>query len=90
MAPIDRLATEHDFLAALPRRRFDTDYVEVRRVHRVLPLPLEGVTLETYLYWSENSAADAANHWLRERVREAMMPTKKIEVATIEAARRRA
>jgi transposase len=36
--PIDRLATEHGFLQRLPRRRFDTDYVEVRRVHRVLPL----------------------------------------------------
>ena len=36
--PIDRFATEHGFLQALPRRRFDTDYVEVRRVHRVLPL----------------------------------------------------
>ena len=36
--PIDRFASEHGFLAALPRRRFDTDYLEVRRVHRVLPL----------------------------------------------------
>jgi transposase len=38
VAPIDRLASEHGFLGSLPRRRFDTDYVEVRRVHRVLPL----------------------------------------------------
>ena len=38
VAPIDRFASEHGFLAALPRRRFDTDYIEVRRVHRVLPL----------------------------------------------------
>ena len=28
---------EHDFLGALPRVRFDSDYVEVRRVHNVLP-----------------------------------------------------
>jgi transposase len=38
VAPIDRFASEHGFLTPLPRRRFDTDYVEVRRVHRVLPL----------------------------------------------------
>jgi DNA-binding transcriptional LysR family regulator len=40
--------------------------------HRVLPMPLEGVALETYMYWSESAAADAANRWLRARVREAM------------------
>ena len=28
---------ERDFLGALPRVRFDSDYVEVRRVHNVLP-----------------------------------------------------
>jgi transposase len=38
VAPIERFASEHGFLQSLPRRRFDTDYVEVRRVHRVLPL----------------------------------------------------
>ena len=36
-APIDRFATEHEFLGHLPARRFDTDYVEARRVHRALP-----------------------------------------------------
>lgn len=35
--PVDRLAIERDFLGALPRVRFDSDYVEVRRVHNVLP-----------------------------------------------------
>lgn len=40
--------------------------------HRVWPVPLEGLTLETYMYWPENSADDAANRWLRERVREAL------------------
>ncbi|HET7203489.1 MAG TPA: LysR substrate-binding domain-containing protein [Steroidobacteraceae bacterium] len=40
--------------------------------HRVLPMPLDGVALETYMYWSESSAADAANRWLREQVRAAM------------------
>lgn len=37
VAPNVRLAAEHDFLAGLPRRRFDTDYIETRRVHRALP-----------------------------------------------------
>lgn len=36
--PATRFGAERDFLAALPARRFDTDYVETRRVHRALPL----------------------------------------------------
>ena len=35
--PAVRLGVEHDFLGPLPRVRFDSDYVEVRRVHNVLP-----------------------------------------------------
>lgn len=35
--PIERFASEHGFLRRLPARRFDTDYVEARRVHRALP-----------------------------------------------------
>ncbi len=35
--PTARLSVERDFLGALPRVRFDSDYVEVRRVHNVLP-----------------------------------------------------
>lgn len=35
--PDVRLAVERDFLGPLPRARFDTDYVETRRVHNVLP-----------------------------------------------------
>jgi hypothetical protein len=31
--------------------------------------------LETYMYWSENSAGDAANRWLREQVRRALRPS---------------
>ncbi len=36
-APAARLAVEREFLSGLPAVRFDTDYVEVRRVHNVLP-----------------------------------------------------
>jgi len=37
VAPAERFAAEREFLAPLPVRRFDTDYVETRRVHRALP-----------------------------------------------------
>jgi len=35
--PAARLDVERGFLSALPRDRFDTDYVEVRRVHNAWP-----------------------------------------------------
>lgn len=35
--PAVRFGIERGFLASLPARRFDTDYVETRRVHRALP-----------------------------------------------------
>jgi hypothetical protein len=35
--PAVRFDVERKFLAPLPARRFDTDYVEARRVHRALP-----------------------------------------------------
>jgi transposase len=45
VAPQDRLETELSFLGPLPRGRFDTAYVEDRRVHPRLPLvEWEGVS----------------------------------------------
>jgi hypothetical protein len=38
VAPAVRFGAERPFLGALPARRFDTDYLEARRVHRALPL----------------------------------------------------
>jgi transposase len=38
VAPAERLEIERRFLGPLPRRRFDTAYVETRRVHPRLPL----------------------------------------------------
>lgn len=35
--PAARLAVERDFLSPLPRARFDSDYVETRRVHNAWP-----------------------------------------------------
>lgn len=37
IAPSKRFDAERGFLSALPATRFDTDYVETRRVHRALP-----------------------------------------------------
>jgi transposase len=37
VAPDDRLDKERNLLGGLPRRRFDTAYVEVRRVHVAVP-----------------------------------------------------
>ncbi|MBP9053990.1 MAG: IS21 family transposase [Ilumatobacteraceae bacterium] len=37
VAPAERFNVERGFLGSLPARRFDTDYVESRRVHRALP-----------------------------------------------------
>jgi transposase len=35
--PAERLIIERPFLSPLPRTRFDTDYVESRRVHNIVP-----------------------------------------------------
>jgi DNA-binding transcriptional LysR family regulator len=64
------IAAGTDLVATIPEAY--AQHVIDRDVHRVLPLPLEGFALETYMYWSENAAADAANRWLREQVRRAM------------------
>jgi hypothetical protein len=37
VTPLERFTAEHRFLGPLPPRRFDTDYIETRRVHQVLP-----------------------------------------------------
>lgn len=42
--PDERAQIERDFLAGLPAVRFDTDYVETRRVHNILPfISIDGV-----------------------------------------------
>ncbi|MGE0000432.1 MAG: IS21 family transposase [Ilumatobacteraceae bacterium] len=43
-APAARLALERGFLSPLPRTRFDSDYVESRRVHNIVPfITVDGV-----------------------------------------------
>lgn len=42
--PARRLEVERDFLTPLPKVRFDTDYVETRRVHNVFPfIAVDGI-----------------------------------------------
>jgi DNA-binding transcriptional LysR family regulator len=47
-------------------------HVLEREVNQVLALPLEGIALETYMYWPANADGDPANRWLREQVRSAL------------------
>lgn len=44
VAPAERAAVEREFRAPLPRVRFDTDYVETRRVHNIVPfIAVDGI-----------------------------------------------
>jgi DNA-binding transcriptional LysR family regulator len=43
-----------------------------RDTNQIVGLPLEGINLETYMYWPANAASDAANRWLRDQVRTAL------------------
>jgi hypothetical protein len=44
VAPAERAAVEVEFRAPLPRVRFDTDYVDTRRVHNLVPfISVDGV-----------------------------------------------
>ena len=66
------IAAQTDLVATIPEA-YVRHVLDVH-AHRVLPLPLEGVALETYMYWSENAATDAASRWLRMQVRDAFRP----------------
>ena len=41
-------------------------------MYQVVGLPLDGINLETYMYWPANAERDAANRWLRDQVRTAL------------------
>jgi len=55
----DLLVTMPERHAAVANRRFD---------NLVFPFPIEGPTLEAYLYWHANAEDDPANRWLREQL----------------------
>jgi len=65
-----RIAADTDLVATVPQAY--VEQVLERDTNVVTALPLAGLSLETYMYWPENSTADAANQWLRGQVREAI------------------
>jgi len=65
-----RIAAGTDLVATVPQAY--VEQVLERETNVVTALPLAGLSLETYMYWPENSTADAANQWLRGQVREAI------------------
>jgi DNA-binding transcriptional LysR family regulator len=65
-----RIAAGTDLVVTIPEAY--AQHVIDTTAHRVLPLPLDGLSLETYMYWPGNSTGDAANRWLREQVRQAL------------------
>jgi DNA-binding transcriptional LysR family regulator len=65
-----RAAASTDLVVTLPETY--ARHVLERATTQVVALPLEGITLETYMYWPANAASDAANRWLRDQVRNAL------------------
>ena len=65
-----RIAADTDLIATVPQAY--VGQVLERGSNVVTTLPLAGLGLETYMYWPGNAAADAANQWLRQQVREAV------------------
>ena len=65
-----RVAAVTDLVATIPESH--ARHVLDPESNQLVALPLEGVTLETYMYWPANAERDAANRWLREQVRAAM------------------
>jgi DNA-binding transcriptional LysR family regulator len=65
-----RIAARTDLIATIPES-YARHALEPQAL-RILPLPLAEPTLETYMYWPANAEGDAANRWLRERVRRAL------------------
>lgn len=67
-----RIAAQTDLVVTMPETH--ARQVTDPAVHRVLPVPLDGLELETYMYWAAGATGDAANRWLRDRVRGALQP----------------
>jgi DNA-binding transcriptional LysR family regulator len=55
----DLVLTMPEQQARITNREFD---------NQILPLPLDGPSLDAFLYWHANADADPANRWLREQV----------------------
>jgi len=62
-----RVAASTDLIATLPETY--ARHVLERDTIQVVGMPLDGINLETYMYWPANAERDAANRWLRDRIR---------------------
>ncbi len=69
-----QVAAQTDLVATIPEAYAGT--VFAADAARVWPLPLEGLSIETYMYWPDNADGDAANRWLRTQVRAALRTKK--------------
>jgi DNA-binding transcriptional LysR family regulator len=65
-----RAVASTDLVATLPETY--ARHVLGRDTNQVMGLPLNGIHLETYMYWPANADRDAANRWLRDQVRAAL------------------
>lgn len=66
-----RVVAATDLVATIPESH--ARYVLDREANELIALPLEDVTLETLMYWPANAEQDAANRWLREQARAALV-----------------
>ena len=64
-----RIAAQTDLVATIPESFARA--MAAAGSSRVLPLPLAGLEIETFMYWPENADGDASNRWLREQLRNA-------------------
>jgi len=65
-----RVVATTDLVATIPE--LQSRHVLDPESNQLLALPLDDVTLETYMYWPANADHDAASRWLREQVRGAL------------------
>lgn len=61
-----RVVAESDLVLTMPERQARVTNASFG--HQVLPLPLDGPSLDSYLYWHAGADADLANAWIRERI----------------------
>jgi DNA-binding transcriptional LysR family regulator len=71
-AVANELVSRTDLLLTMPKKH--AARVNERIANQTLAFPIEAPDFELYLYWHENVEADAANRWLRDRVRNELVP----------------
>lgn len=64
-----RVVAQTDLVLTMPERQ--ARVTNPAFGHRILPLPLDGPILDSYLYWHGTADADPANAWLRNRILDA-------------------